>query len=164
MVPRNFVLGSVFLKCVFLQNSKNTMAQPSTDDIPTPQEFEQQSQHSEPTMKEEEEQPAPKKRKRKPRKFKVSIETDLHKSVTSLERSGPSAAASEAIRGSVTQMALRKPHRVWVKSAHKYHPYTVTRDYDNRKHRRFTLVKAGDSILNKDAQDPAHQIPTALLS
>lgn len=109
------------------------------------------------------ERPAPKKRKRKPRKFKVSIETDLHKSVTSLERSGPSAAASEAIRGSITQMALRTPHRVWVKSAHKYHPYTVTRDYDNKKHRRFTLTKAGDSILNKDALDPTHQIPTALL-
>ena len=109
------------------------------------------------------ERPAPKKRKRKPRKFKVSIETDLHRSVTSLERSGPSAAASEAIRGSITQMALRTPHRVWVKSAHKYHPYTVVRDYDNKKHRRFTLTKAGESILNKDALNPVHQIPSALL-
>ena len=103
------------------------------------------------------------KRKRKPRKFKVAIETELHRSVTSLERSGPSAAASEAIRGSITQMALRTPHRVWVKSAHKYHPYTVTREYDNKKHRRFTLTKAGDSVLNKDAGDPKHQIPSALL-
>ena len=112
---------------------------------------------------EEATQPPAKKRKRKPRQYKVSVTTPTHQSTTEVTRSGPAAAASDGARANIHQFTLKEPHKVWVKSNSKFHPYTIIRNYDNKKLRRFTLAKAGPSISLKDGNDPSHQIPANLL-
>lgn len=105
----------------------------------------------EPTKEPTEAKKPTKKRQRKPRSYTVAIQTKGHQSVTTLEKSGPLAAASNVVRSHVKALPLKETHNIWVRSHSKFHPYKVNRNYDNPKHRRFVITKSGDSIPIKDA-------------
>lgn len=85
--------------------------------------------------------PPKKKRKYTKKKYRVAFETEDHQSVSNIVRSSPKAAASDAVRANITKFTLREDHTIWVKSRSKSHAFTVRRDYDDKKFRRFTLVK-----------------------
>ena len=101
-------------------------------------------------------------KRRRPRKYRVAMKTDTVDSSMQVTRSGPKPAASDMARSHISQIPLREPQIIWVRSSTKIHPFKVTREYDNKKHRRFTVVRDGPPVSIKQAQDPTLQIPTNL--
>lgn len=119
-----------------------------------------------PVVKEEgevvEEEKKEKKPKRKRRKYRVSMKTSTIDSSMAVERSGPQPAARDMARSHINQIPLREATRIWVRSSSKLHPFSVTRAYDNKKHRRFNVVRDGESISLKQASDPQYDVPPSL--
>ena len=116
----------------------------------------------EPVMEEKQETPANPK-KRKTRHYKVAIDTVNLRSVQDVDKSGPSAAAAHVVRSQITGLKMQTPHNVWVRSRSKFHPYVVTRDYDNKKYRRFSITKGESmSVQKANEQKESLQIPTSL--
>ena len=108
-------------------------------------------------------EPKPKRAKRGPKNYSVSI--PHHSGASSVihsTKSGPIAATSAAVRGIVKTLPLRTPVKVWTKSRNKVHQFHVTRDYDNEKHRRFSVVRAGPSVGLKQIKEE-HDVPQGLV-
>jgi hypothetical protein len=97
-------------------------------------------------------------RKRGPKTYNVHIQQPGGVSIISATKSSPHAATSHAVRKVVKDLPLRTPVKVWTKSKSKYHKYSITRDYDNAKHRRFTIAREGPSIGKKQIT-PEHGVP-----
>jgi len=109
----------------------------------------------EPLEQPTQEPPTKKRRTRKPRSYTVGLNTNNHKSVTSIEKSSPLSAASSVVRSSISHVPLQQPQTVTVQSLSKNHTYTVHRDYTNPKFRRFTIAKIEQvKEIEPDTQEP----------
>lgn len=100
-------------------------------------------------------EPVSKKRKtrvRKPKEYKVHLSNSKVSSLMTVSRSGPEAAAADVTRTHIKTVKLNTPQKVWVRSHTKFHPYIVTRNYENPKLRKFTLEKDGDPISIKNGE------------
>lgn len=70
--------------------------------------------------------------------YRVAIGSSL----ISVDKSNPKSATSSAVRSVIKQIPLRTPVKVWTKSKSRIHAFDVTRDYDNAKHKRFTVARS----------------------
>lgn len=140
------------------ENQQSVMAQP----VPTVSTTVQPVQPVPPVQTETKtEQPKKRKTKRKP--YKVAVPSgDSGHSLINVTKSSPRAAVSAAVRGVVKSIPLRTPVTVWTKSSSRVHAFTVTRDYDTKKHRRFTVARAVAGIGTKQVK-PEHNVPADLL-
>ena len=71
-------------------------------------------------------------KRRRPRKYRVAMKTDTVDSSMQVTRSGPKPAASDMARSHISQIPLREPQIIWVRSSTKIHPFKVTQDDPDR--------------------------------
>lgn len=130
---------------------QNTASTPTTEtssspDLPpNPPALERQSAVAVSTSTEpkEEKKPAPKRKRSSKRSYTVHVPYGSEGKFQEIHthKSGPRAAVSHGVRRMIKDIPLKMDTTVHVKSQKKKYQFTVKRDYDNPKHRRFLVTK-----------------------